>query len=65
MVVFMAKESKDKKKGKNQSYVYYSKEGDKLERKRRFCPKCGVGYFLAEHKDRYTCGHCGYTEFKK
>jgi ribosomal protein S27AE len=20
---------------------------------------------MADHKDRYTCGKCGYTEFKK
>jgi len=37
----------------------------KLVRKRKTCPKCGPGVFLAEHKDRYTCGKCGYTEFKK
>ncbi|MGC8662813.1 MAG: 30S ribosomal protein S27ae [Thermoplasmata archaeon] len=37
----------------------------KLIRKRKSCPKCGPGVFLAEHEDRYTCGKCGYTEFKK
>lgn len=42
----------------------YSVEGGKLERKGRNCPKCGPGVFLAEHKDRNTCGKCGYTEFK-
>ncbi|MCD6403782.1 MAG: 30S ribosomal protein S27ae, partial [Nanoarchaeota archaeon] len=26
---------------------------------------CGPGVFLAEHKDRFSCGKCGYTEFKK
>ncbi|MFH0978004.1 MAG: 30S ribosomal protein S27ae [Candidatus Woesearchaeota archaeon] len=31
--------------------------------KNKFCPKCGKGYFLAAHKDRSTCGKCGYTEF--
>jgi len=30
-----------------------------------FCPKCGPGIFLAMHKDRQTCGHCGYTVFNK
>jgi small subunit ribosomal protein S27Ae len=39
-------------------------EGDKISRKRRSCPKCGDGVFLAEHKDRISCGRCGYTEFK-
>jgi len=41
-----------------------SKEG-KLERKKRHCPKCGPGVFLAEHANRLACGKCGYTEFKK
>ncbi|HDI73520.1 MAG TPA: 30S ribosomal protein S27ae [Candidatus Korarchaeota archaeon] len=45
-----------------QVWKYYSIEGDKLVRKKRFCPRCGS--FMAEHKDRYTCGKCGYTEFK-
>ena len=39
-------------------------EGDKIQRLRRNCPKCGDGIFLAEHKDRLSCGKCGYTEFK-
>ena len=39
-------------------------EGDKIVRLRRNCPKCGDGVFLAEHKDRLSCGKCGYTEFK-
>ena len=43
----------------------YEESGNKLTRKRRFCPKCGDGVFLAEHKDRNSCGKCGYTEFKK
>ena len=28
----------------------------------RQCPKCGSR--LAEHHDRFSCGKCGYTEFK-
>jgi small subunit ribosomal protein S27Ae len=39
-------------------------EGDKIIRLRRNCPKCGDGVFLAEHKNRLSCGKCGYTEFK-
>ena len=42
-----------------------AKIGWKLHRKRKICPRCGAGVFLAEHKDRYTCGKCGYTEFIK
>ncbi|MGC8538619.1 MAG: 30S ribosomal protein S27ae [Candidatus Micrarchaeia archaeon] len=26
------------------------------------CPKCGSR--MAEHADRFTCGKCGYTEWK-
>jgi small subunit ribosomal protein S27Ae len=39
-------------------------EGDKIVRQRKNCPKCGDGVFLADHKDRASCGKCGYTEFK-
>ena len=28
----------------------------------RECPKCQAK--MADHADRYTCGKCGYTEFK-
>ena len=44
---------------------YYKIEGVKLVRIRRSCPKCGPSYFLAEHYDRWTCGRCHYTIFKK
>jgi len=39
-------------------------EGNKITRLRRHCPKCGDGFFLADHKNRISCGKCGYTEFK-
>ncbi|MFX1511145.1 MAG: 30S ribosomal protein S27ae [Promethearchaeota archaeon] len=47
------------------SHVLYeiSKNG-KLKRLRKECPRCR-GCFLAEHKDRRSCGKCGYSEFKK
>lgn len=44
---------------------YYEIKDDTLIRKKRTCPKCGDGVFLAEHKDRASCGGCGYTEFAK
>ena len=43
----------------------YEVSGDKLTRKRPVCPKCGPGVFMATHKDRVSCGKCGYTEFNK
>ena len=45
-------------------YEFFKIEGDKINRFRRHCPKCGPGIFLADHKDRFSCGRCGYTEYK-
>lgn len=55
---------KVKNKRPGTRYKYYKLEGGKLVRTKKNCPKCGAGYFLAEHKDRDYCGHCGYTQFK-
>ncbi len=44
--------------------LYEVKDG-KVERKNPFCPRCGPGVFMADHGNRYACGKCGYTEFKK
>ena len=46
-------------------YKYYEVKGDRVNRLRKECPRCGHGVFLAEHKDRLTCGKCGYTSYKK
>jgi len=43
----------------------YKIEGGKLIKVGKECPKCGPGIFMAEHKDRLTCGKCGYMEKKK
>ena len=43
----------------------YKKEGDKVVKKNKSCPKCGTGFSLAAHKDRLFCGGCQYTEFIK
>jgi ubiquitin-small subunit ribosomal protein S27Ae len=53
-----------KKKDKLKKSAYYDTSGDQLKRTRKFCPKCGPGTFMADHKDRYHCGNCGYTEKK-
>jgi small subunit ribosomal protein S27Ae len=42
---------------------YYDVKDGKLIRTRKSCPKCGLGVFLAQHKNRLACGKCGYTEF--
>jgi len=54
-----------KKKAKIKKGLLYDAKGEKIIRKRKECPKCGAGVFLAEHKDRFTCGYCHYTEWKK
>jgi len=43
---------------------FFKIEGDRINRIRKHCPKCGPAVFLAEHKNRFSCGACGYTEFK-
>lgn len=52
-----------KKKDKIKKSSYYDTSGE-LKRNKKFCPKCGPGTFMADHKDRYHCGNCGYTEKK-
>lgn len=58
----MAKKKETKKKPM-QVWKIYKASGGKVERKNKSCPKCGAGTFLAAHKDRGTCGKCGYCEF--
>ena len=42
----------------------YKVEGGSAKLQNANCPKCGPGYLMASHKDRKTCGKCGYTEKK-
>jgi small subunit ribosomal protein S27Ae len=51
-------------KGTDSIYKKYEIKDGKLERKRPFCNRCGRGYFMADHGNRYTCGNCGFTMFK-
>jgi len=44
---------------------YYKVEGDKVTRTNRTCPKCGPAVFMGNHYDRWVCGRCGYTVFKR
>ncbi len=53
-----------KKKIEKKIYTLYKVEGDKAVRLRPTCERCGVGYFMADHKNRFTCGHCGFTRYK-
>ncbi len=58
----MAKKPKTKKPA-SKIFNVYEVSGSGLKRKNKFCPKCGQGFFMAQHKDRVTCGNCHYTEF--
>ncbi len=61
----MAKKKQKANRKPSQVYKLYEKDGDKVKKKSNFCPKCGQGVFLAKHKNRISCGKCGYTEFQK
>ncbi|MGV7225930.1 MAG: 30S ribosomal protein S27ae [Nitrosopumilus sp.] len=61
----MAVEKKGKKGSSPSIASYYKIDGDKPTRTRKVCSRCGKGTFMAEHKDRHTCGKCGLTEFNQ
>ncbi len=52
------------KKKRPQIHDKYVVSGGNLTRKNKTCPKCGAAVFLANHKDRWICGKCGYMEKK-
>lgn len=66
----MAKKKKVVKKGKKKKakkegykiFKIFELTGSQVKRKNKLCPK--GHFFMAEHKDRRTCGKCGYTEMK-
>jgi len=58
------KKKKAKKKRKRVS-SYYKIDENELKRMLPLCERCGPGYFMADHGDRYTCGHCGFTRYKR
>ena len=55
--------AKKEGKGRQRKGSFYRINDGKLTRKKT-CPKCGPGVFMAEHAKRSHCGRCGYTEFK-
>nr|MDO8134884.1 30S ribosomal protein S27ae [Candidatus Njordarchaeum guaymaensis] len=57
--------AKKKKKSVRVTAYYKIQDGGGLQRKLKACPRCGPGTFLAEHYDRFSCGKCGYAEFKR
>ena len=59
----MAKKQR-KKKATSAVWKNYEVKDNKLVRKNSWSLKAGTGVFMANHKDRKTCGQTGYTEFK-
>jgi len=58
------KKPKIRKKEKG-AYTRYKVDANALMRLRPYCERCGVGYFMADHGDRFACGHCGFTRYKR
>jgi len=56
---------KVRNKETSRKYKMYVVKDGKIVEKRRCCPRCGEGIFMAEHKDRFTCGTCHFTIFKE
>ena len=54
-----------KKKEEKGVHALYKIENEKVTRLRPTCERCGPGYFMGDHVDRYTCGHCGFTRYKR
>lgn len=61
-----AKKKPDKKvakKVKKPIYKLFEVKDGSVTRLTKSCPKCGTGFFMGKHKNRYTCGKCKYTVF--
>jgi small subunit ribosomal protein S27Ae len=55
----------EKKKTERKIFRNYKISDEGLTRLRPFCERCGPGYFMADHGNRYACGHCGLTLYKQ
>ena len=54
------------KKKEKKAFSYYKLDEEKgVSRLRPFCERCGPGYFMANHGNRFTCGHCGFTRYRQ
>ena len=58
------KRPKVRKKEKG-AFTRYKVDATGMTRLRPYCERCGHGYFMADHGDRYACGHCGFTRYKR
>ena len=53
------------KKKEKAAYTRYKIDDKGLTRLRPYCERCGQGYFMADHGNRFSCGHCGFTRYKR
>ena len=58
-------EDRTAKKRRRGIFSYYKADEKGLKRLLPVCERCGPGYFMADHANRYTCGHCGFTRYKQ
>lgn len=58
------KVEKKPKKKRPGAFSHYKIEKEGFKRLLPFCERCGTGYFMANHGNRFTCGHCGFTKYK-
>lgn len=58
------KAEKKPKKKRPGVFSHYKVEKEGFKRLLPFCERCGPGYFMANHGNRFTCGHCGFTKYK-
>jgi len=59
-----AKKREKRKKKEKKIFTLYKIENDKVSHVRPTCERCGTGYFMADHGNRWACGHCGFTRYK-
>jgi small subunit ribosomal protein S27Ae len=64
----MAGQKKPKSKSKHRNVQIWKKyrvEAGKALMAGKWCPRCGPGVSMAQHRDRIACGRCGYAELEK
>jgi small subunit ribosomal protein S27Ae len=59
------KRTEKKRRIDKKIHTYYKLGDQGLARLRPFCERCGQGFFMADHGDRFTCGHCGFSRYKQ
>ncbi len=58
-----AKKAEVKKAEAKKAEAKAPKKIDAYKQPAKFCSKCGAR--MGDHKDRFACGKCGYTEWKQ